>query len=112
MLVSVRHEYFLCTLFKGLDNEIRNLKRQGVHVLAYINPNLNIDGDLYKEGEQLGVFVKNSSGLPYITDFGEFFCATVDLTSESARNWYIGILDQNKHRLFQSTSCPYWSFSK
>jgi len=73
-----------------LDREIQTLKAQGVRVLAYINPNLNIDGDLYKEGAQVDVFVKNDSGLPYITDFGEFLCATVDLTSEKARNWYKG----------------------
>lgn len=90
MYTTVLAEFFYS--FPGLDTEIQTLRQQGVRVLAYINPNLNIEGDLYKEGEKLDVFVKNSSGLPFITDFGEFFCATVDLTSEVARTWYKGKL--------------------
>lgn len=60
-------------------------------MLGYINPNLNAKGDLFKEAADKGYFVKNISGLPYLTDFGEFYCGTVDFTNPVARDWYKGI---------------------
>ncbi|XP_071950242.1 sulfoquinovosidase-like [Antedon mediterranea] len=74
--------------YPNLPNEILKLKEKGVAVLGYINPNLNVEGDLFKEGNQYGYFVKNSSGDTYITDFGEFFCGTIDLTNPDAYTWY------------------------
>ena len=70
---------------------IKNLRDQNnVRVLAYINPNLNIKGSLFQEGAPKGYFIKNITNQPYLTDFGEFYAATVDLTNPDAYNWYKG----------------------
>ena len=75
-------------MFIGLDQVIKNLAAKNVRVLAYINPNLNSEGSIFKEGAPKGYFVKNSTGQPYLTDFGEFYAATVDLTNQDAYDWY------------------------
>ena len=62
-----------------------------MRVLAYINPNLNSKGKIFQEGAPKGYFIKNSTGQPYLTDFGEFYAATVDLTNPDAYNWYKGM---------------------
>ena len=77
----------LC-IIPDLDKAIKDLAAKNVRVLAYINPNLNIDGSIFKEGVPKGYFVKNSTGQPYLTDFGEFYAATVDLTNPAAYKWY------------------------
>lgn len=71
-----------------MDKEIPKLNARGIKVLTYINPYLNIEGRLFKEADKLGHFVKNETGQTYIADFGEFFCGTLDLTSEPAIEWY------------------------
>ena len=76
--------------FIDLDKKIKLLREKGVRVLAYINPNLNSGGTLFAEGASKGHLVKNTSSQPYLTDFGEFTCGTVDLTSPTARDWYKG----------------------
>ncbi|KAL4227121.1 hypothetical protein ACF0H5_015094 [Mactra antiquata] len=83
------------TLYPDLKNKIKSLKDDGVRVLAYINPNLNTNGELFKQAAQGGYLVKNNSGQPYLTDFGEFYCGTVDLTSEAAKQWYKGVIQTN-----------------
>lgn len=55
-----------------------------------MNPNLNNQGLLFKEAEQQGYLVQNSSGHTYLFNFGEFFCGIVDLTNDAAYNWYKG----------------------
>ncbi|XP_071178481.1 sulfoquinovosidase-like isoform X2 [Mytilus edulis] len=81
--------------YPGLDQKIKDLKAQGVKVLAYINPNLNIEGDLYKTASSQGFVVKNRTGNPYLLDFGEFLCGIVDLTNPAAFNWYKGQIKTN-----------------
>ena len=73
-----------------MDKKIKDLKAEGIRVLAYINPNLNIEGDLYKSAASQGFVVKNKTNLPYILDFGEFYCGIVDLSNPAAFNWYKG----------------------
>lgn len=77
-------------LFTDLDNEIKNLAKKNIKVLTYINPYLNTKGSLYREADGLGHFVKNSSGQTYVSDFGEFYCGTIDLTKPAAVTWYKG----------------------
>ena len=60
----------------------------GVYVLAYINPNLNIEGHLFKEADTLDYFVKNSTGDTYVVNYGEFYCGIIDLTNPEATEWY------------------------
>lgn len=65
-----------------------NLSKRGVKVLTYINPYLNAEGDLFKEADSLGHFVKNSTDQTFVSDFGEFYCGTIDLTNPAAVEWY------------------------
>ncbi len=81
--------------YPGLDRVIGELKAQGIRFLGYVNPYLAVDGDLYLEGRARNAFVKNRQGEDYIIDFGEFDCATVDLTSPDACAWYKGVLKRN-----------------
>ncbi|KAK3103572.1 hypothetical protein FSP39_020217 [Pinctada imbricata] len=76
------------TIYAGLDQKIKDLKNDGVRVTTYINPNLNIYGDLYKNASSQGFVVKNQTGQPYLFNFGEFFCGIIDLTNPSAVQWY------------------------
>ena len=46
---------------------------------------------MYKQAANGGYLIKNNKGDPFITDFGEFNCGTVDLTNPKARNWYKGM---------------------
>ena len=75
-------------VFTGLDKEIPKLKARGIRVLTYINAYFNIEGPLFKEADALGLFVKNDTNQTYISDFGEFFVGTLDLTNPSATEWY------------------------
>ncbi|XP_022090149.1 uncharacterized protein LOC110979015 [Acanthaster planci] len=81
--------------YPNLDTEIVRLREQGVRVFAYINPNLNREGTLYKEAEGQNFLVKNSSGQTYVVDYGEFFCGIVDMTNPAAFAWYKGIIRKN-----------------
>ncbi|XP_022089994.1 uncharacterized protein LOC110978941 isoform X2 [Acanthaster planci] len=81
--------------YPNLDTEIVRLREQGVRVFAYINPNLNREGSLFKEAEEQNLLVKNSSGQTYLVDFGEFFCGIVDMTNPAAFAWYKGIIRKN-----------------
>lgn len=81
--------------YPRLPEVIRELRGQGVRFLGYCNPYLAVDGSLYREGAARNAFVKNPAGEDYIVDFGEFYCATVDLTSPDACRWYKGVLTRN-----------------
>ncbi|XP_052779017.1 sulfoquinovosidase-like [Mya arenaria] len=76
------------TYYPNLNSTIDVLREKGVRVLAYINPNLNTAGSLYQEAAAGKHLVMNTSGQPYLMDFGEFLCGIVDLTSLEARTWY------------------------
>lgn len=88
-----------------LDKEISRLKSEGVRVLAYINAHFSAAGPIFKEAENLGYFVKNSTGQTYVQDFGEFSCGTVDLTNPAAYNWLKGNTGFFEYENCQS-SCP------
>ncbi|XP_038075408.1 sulfoquinovosidase-like isoform X2 [Patiria miniata] len=81
--------------YPNLDKEIVRLRTQGVKVFAYINPNLNREGSLFKEADSQSFLVRNSSGQTYVVDFGEFFCGIVDMTNPAAFKWYKGVIRKN-----------------
>ncbi|KAK3602065.1 hypothetical protein CHS0354_008020 [Potamilus streckersoni] len=78
------------TRYPELNSTIADLKKEGIRVLAYINPYLNIEGSIFQGVKDKGYFVMNSSGQPYISDFGEFYCVTVDFTNPASYEWYKG----------------------
>ncbi|KAJ6636223.1 Sulfoquinovosidase [Pseudolycoriella hygida] len=75
--------------------ELREMKN--IRVLSYINPSLNIEGNVFKEGEQFGYFLRQEDDLQrtYVQDFGEFYCGTVDVWNSEAVNWYKNIIKEN-----------------
>lgn len=84
--------------YPNLDEVIAELKElKNVRVLSYINPSLNVEGNLFSEGEQFGHFLRNEDDLnaTYVQDFGEFYCGTVDVWNSDAFNWYKNIIKEN-----------------
>ena len=63
--------------------------------MGYINPYLVQGGELFKEAQKAGYFVKNSAGDDYLFDFGEFNCGVVDLTLPEAFEWYKRVIIKN-----------------
>ena len=83
------------TRYPGLDTAIQQLDAQGVKVLTYVNPYLNIEGDIYQNNTGKGYFLTDASGADYVQDFGGFSCVTVDLLSEPASAWYEELIKTN-----------------
>lgn len=75
--------------------ELRELKN--IRVLSYINPSLNVEGNVFAEGEQFGYFLRREEDLftTYVQDFGEFYCGTVDVWNSEAVDWYKNIIKKN-----------------
>lgn len=75
-------------MYPGLPEKIREYKEKNIRFLAYNNPYLVKEGDLYQEGLEKGYFAKSLDGKDYLVDFGEFDCGVVDLTNPEAYNWF------------------------
>ncbi len=75
-------------MYPGLPEKIREYKEKNIRFLAYNNPYLVKEGDLYQEGLEKGYFAKSLDGQDYLVDFGEFDCGVVDLTNPEAYNWF------------------------
>lgn len=75
-------------MYPELPKHIEELHKRGIKFLGYVNPYLVKDGELYKEGLKKGAFAKKSDGTEYLVDFGEFYCAVVDLTNPEAYQWF------------------------
>lgn len=75
-------------MYPGLPEKIKEYKEKNIHFLAYTNPYLVMEGDLYKEGKEKGYFAKAEDGSEYLVDFGEFYCGVVDLTNPDAYEWF------------------------
>ncbi|XP_059141193.1 sulfoquinovosidase-like [Physella acuta] len=81
--------------YPDLDKVIKNLKQDGVRVLAYINPYLRQNGDMFKEAEALGYLVRNGTGDVYLQRSVTLMFGSVDLTNPSAYSWYKNIIKTN-----------------
>ena len=79
-------------LYPGLDRVIRE---DSTAWMGYINPYLVEGGQLFREAEAQGYFVRRADGSSYLFDFGEFNCGVVDLTLPAAFDWYKGVIRQN-----------------
>jgi alpha-glucosidase len=89
------------TWYPRLDEVIAELKEtKGVRTLGYINPSLNNEGDLFKEGDAAGAFLRREGRLneTYVQDFGDFFCGTVDFWNVEGAEWYKNIIRENMIR--------------
>lgn len=75
--------------YPDLPERIAALRARGIRFLAYANPYLAADGELYAEGLAGGHFaLKQDSDEVYLVDFGEFDCAVVDFTRAETRAWF------------------------
>lgn len=80
-------------MYGDLPERIRELHREGIRFLGYVNPYLVKDGMLFREGMEKGYFARKSDGSVYLVDFGEFDCGVVDLTNPEAFDWFKGIIE-------------------
>ncbi|MBP0597837.1 alpha-glucosidase [Herbaspirillum sp. LeCh32-8] len=74
--------------YPGHEDWVRQLKREGVRFLGYVNPYLCVDGQLYQEARELGHLATQADDGDYLVDFGEFDCGVVDFTSPAAARWF------------------------
>ncbi|MCL2080554.1 MAG: alpha-glucosidase [Oscillospiraceae bacterium] len=82
-------------LYPRLDKLISELTIRGVRVLAYINPHLSIEGQLFAEASQKGYLIKKHEGGNYITDMGGFMAGHLDLSNPDACLWYKELIKSN-----------------
>lgn len=75
-------------MYPSLPEKIKEYEKKNIRFLAYNNPYLVMEGDLYKEGKEKGYFATKEDGSDYLVDFGEFYCGVVDLTNPEAYQWY------------------------
>jgi alpha-glucosidase len=75
--------------YPALARHIDGLHTRGIRFLAYANPYLAVDGDLFDEAQAGGHFaLRQDSDAPYLVDFGEFDCGVVDFTRAETRTWF------------------------
>ena len=75
--------------FPALGSRIAELRARGIAFLAYANPYLTIDGELFAEAQAAGHFcLRQDSDEVYLVDFGEFECGVVDFTHAETREWF------------------------
>lgn len=56
-----------------MDQVINDLREEGVCVAAYINPYLNVKGDIYEQHSEDDFWLTDEAdGQPLIQDFGQF----------------------------------------
>jgi sulfoquinovosidase len=75
--------------YPDLEARIAALAKRGIRFLAYANPYLSVDAELYGEALAGGHFCQRlDSDEPYLVDFGEFDCGVVDFTRAQSRAWF------------------------
>ncbi|WP_373487533.1 alpha-glucosidase [Blastomonas sp.] len=75
--------------YPDLAARIEALSERGIRFMAYANPYIAVDGDLYEEGRAGGHFcLMRDSDEVHLVDFGEFECGVVDFTREATRAWF------------------------
>ncbi len=79
-------------MYPELPEKIKEYRERNIRFLAYNNPYLVMEGDLYKEGKQKGYFATTVDGNEYLVDFGEFYCGVVDFTNPEAYEWFKNLI--------------------
>lgn len=82
-------------LYPNLKEKIKAWKGKNLKFLAYINPYVANDTEMYKKADTMGFFAKNKAGNTYLVDFGEFYCGVVDFTNPQAFSWFKSIIKKN-----------------
>ncbi len=75
--------------YPDLRAKIQGLNARDIHFMAYTNPYISVDGDLFAEAEAGGHFaLRQDKDVPYLVDFGEFDCGVVDFTRPETCDWF------------------------
>lgn len=75
--------------FPDLPEQIDALAARGIRFLAYVNPYLAVDGELFAEARDGGHLCRKlDSDDVHLVDFGEFDCGVLDFTLAAARDWF------------------------
>lgn len=75
--------------YPALKARIQELSAEGIRFLAYVNPYIAVDGELYAEAAHGGHFcLRQDSEEIYLVDFGEFDCGVLDFTRAETRAWF------------------------
>ena len=89
--------------YPGWRRLVRDLNKDGIQVLTYINPWLvdptqkgdaTID-NLYQEAIDKGYTVQTQAGQPYLMDQNGFEAVLVDFTNPAARDWYADVIAED-----------------
>ncbi len=80
--------------YPKLPEQISDLKRRGIRFLAYINPFLAIEGDLYQEASPKGYCIQHPDGGDYLVTVTTFPAAIVDLSNPEAFEWIKGVIKE------------------
>lgn len=82
-------------LYAGLGEFIRELNKDGVRFLGYINTFVKENSEQYVYAKKNDFLVKRKNGKPYLVKSTTFNAGIVDLTNPSAYNWYKEIIKKN-----------------
>lgn len=75
--------------YPDLKTRIAGLATRGIRFLAYANPYLANDAELFAEAAAGGHFcLRRESDEVYFVDFGEFDCGVIDFTRAETRAWF------------------------
>lgn len=87
------------SLYPDLKKYISDWSKSGVKFLAYINPYLNANGELFKFAKANDFLVKNIDDTAFLTKATSFDFGIVDLTNPDAYGWYKSIIIDNYIKL-------------
>ncbi|MFY7836902.1 MAG: alpha-glucosidase [Novosphingobium sp.] len=75
--------------YPDLRERIADLAARGIRFLAYANPYIAVDAELYEEARAGGHFcLRQDLAEVHLVDFGEFDCGVVDFTRAETREWF------------------------
>jgi alpha-glucosidase len=82
-------------LYPKLKENINIWKTKGIYFLAYVNPYLNANGDMYQLANEQDFLVKNDDQTTFLTKATSFDFGIIDLTNKAAFQWFKNILKKN-----------------
>ena len=82
-------------LYPNLQTQIKEWDQNNIKFLAYINPYLYEDGDLFKQALQKNYLVLDENKDVFLTQATSFKFGIVDLTNQNAFNWFKDIIKNN-----------------
>lgn len=74
--------------YPNLPAKIKALNARGIEFMAYVNPYLCEDGQLFPVAKEHGYMALDKDGHVALVDFGEFYCGCIDFTNPEAMAWF------------------------